>query len=244
MPSRQITAEIARTKILDKLRQAGGKGVSGFTTARTAPGPQAAYAQALGELLLAGEVAQISAGKKAKYFAREFAPSAASVGGKIEQYAALQHPKLLAQSAFGKALTAVEKPLLAEALHGLLSRGHFVQLRSGAKHVYAHAESLRGMLGLALADGSPKNVPILEPEKVRHAYASLVSRTGFPDVEIAALRREAEVALPELRTWLVAEHDRGHANFALGDWSLASEEERAAAVELRSQRYLLVRLED
>jgi len=258
MPSRKstFTAEIARSRISEKLRKAGVKGVLGFVTAKTPSGQRTLYERALGEMMASGSVARISAGAKPRYFASEFAPSAECAAVKMEQYAALKHPVLLAQTAFRKALAAVEKPLLAEALQLLLSQVRLLKLNSGRAYVYAHTESVRKMLGSATADGKSANVEshpppagpgatrVVEPRRIRDAYLSLVKRTGFPDVEIAALLRESGVELAGLKKWLLDEHGRGRVDFYLGDWSLATDRERAAAVELRDQQYLLVRLEN
>ena len=258
MPSRKpsLTAEQARTKIADKLRKAGDKGVTGFVTAKTSSEQQALYAEVLGEMLASASVARISGGPKPKYFAREFAPNAARAGAKIEQYAALKHPLLLAPAGLKKALSPVEKPFLAEAIQRLQSDLRLIRLRYGKAFVYAHADSLRAVLGTAISHVAPASatpeppllhpasVTGLDPRKVREGYRSLVGRTGFPDVEIAALHREAGGTLSDFKAWLLAELHAGRADLYLGDWSLADEATRAAAIEAGGERYLLVRLKN
>jgi hypothetical protein len=75
------------------------------------------------------------------------------------------------------------------------------------------------------------------------AYERLSESTGFPAVSIAALSEESGVALEDLKDWLLTEHRNGNIVFALGDWSLASPEEREAAITVRGEKHLLVRLE-
>src|SRR5260221_4040307 len=79
---------------------------------------------------------------------------------------------------------------------------------------------------------------------VRRSYEDLVRLAGFPDVEIATLQRQSGVPMAALKEWLLAEHQGGRAIFGIGDWSLADEATRAGVIELRGDRYLLVRLEN
>ncbi len=68
---------------------------------------------------------------------------------------------------------------------------------------------------------------------------------GFPDVKISALQHAlGPSGATALAAHLTALWREGRATLSLGDWSLASEETRAAAVELDGEKYLLVRLDD
>ncbi len=74
------------------------------------------------------------------------------------------------------------------------------------------------------------------------AYTRLVRESGgFPDVKIAHLRSATGHA--PLAGRLIALWREGRATLSLGDWSLADETTRAAAVELDGEKYLLVRLD-
>ena len=78
------------------------------------------------------------------------------------------------------------------------------------------------------------------------AYTQAVRASGgFPDVKISTLR----ASLPAESAGTLSERLRtlwheGRVTLSLGDWSLASEEMRAAAIELDGECYLLVRFED
>lgn len=68
---------------------------------------------------------------------------------------------------------------------------------------------------------------------------------GFPDVKISTLRASlAGESAGSLDQRLRTLWSGGLVTLSLGDWSLASEEMRAAAIELDGERYLLVRFED
>ena len=82
-------------------------------------------------------------------------------------------------------------------------------------------------------------------EDLLAAYKQAVRYSGgFPDVKIAALRRLLPVVAPSLIDGrLIGLWRQGEVTFSLGDWSLADQETRAAAIELAGERYLLVRFE-
>lgn len=210
-------------------------------TAKTLLPLRQTYEGALREMAAAGSVVAVPVGKKTMYYLPEFAPSAATAAVKIERLAALKHPALLTVSDFMKALSPTEKPFLPEAVHRLESAARLIKLVRGKVFFFAHADSLRPLLG----QPAPAAVPIaIDAPRVRGAYRTLAARTGFPAVQIAALGRETAVPLDDLKSWLLAEHRAGRAVFGFGDWSLADEAARAAAVELRGDQHLLVRLED
>jgi hypothetical protein len=239
--ARVFTIGNAREKISEKLRKAAGKGAATFVTASAAPEKRAVFDQAVGEMISEKRVVLNSSTAKPKYYLPEFAPSPSKAAEKIEQFAAIQHPLVLALAGFKKALAADEKPFLAEAIQSLEAEKRLLQLRCGRSLVFAHADSLRAMLGISAGSGPARSV---DPATMREAYLALVRRTGFPDVEISALQRETGIDMAALKAWLLAEREQGRANLYLGDWSLADERKRAGAIELRGERYLLVRLEE
>jgi hypothetical protein len=239
--SRNFTLEEARKKIVAKLRKAGAKGAASPVTAKTPAAQRETYEEALGEMAAAGSLVAVPVGAKTKYFLPEFAPSAATAAVKIERLAAAKHPVLLAVTDFKKALSPPEKSFLPEAVQHLESATRLIKLVRGKAFVFAHADSLRALLGQPARNAA---AVAIDGPQLRGVYRALAARTGFPAVEIAALQHETAVPLSELKSWLLAEHRSGRAVFGLGDWSLADDAARAAAIELRGDRHLLVRLED
>jgi len=239
--SRNFTLEEALEKIVARLRKAGAKGAASPVTAKMPAAQRQIYEEAIREMAAAGFLVAVSGGAKTKYFLPDFAPSAATAAVKIARLAAAKHPVLLAVADYKKALTTPEKPFLAEAVQDLESAARLIKLVRGKAFVFAHADSLRALLGPAARDSE---TVAIDGARVRASYRALVARTGFPAVEIVALHRETGLPLHDMQAWLHAEHRAGRAVFGLGDWSLADDAARAAAIELRGERHLLVRLED
>ena len=122
------------------------------------------------------------------------------------------------------------------ALARLQDARQLLALGQGKSVRYLFAGPLRQWL-----DGSAAPT---EPAALDEVYRRLVRESGgFPDVKISALQAAVGDGSGALATELVARWRRGEATLSMGDWSLASEETRAAAVELNGERYLLVRLE-
>jgi hypothetical protein len=235
------TLDQARQDVLEKLRGAGAKGGSP-PAAKTEP-KRSLLLQAVEELETERAIFADRTVKKPKFFLIEFAPTAESVAGKIEQLAALKHPELLGLPELKKAAKKLEQTFFAEAIQQLESSRRLLKLRRKTAALYAHGESLRGALGEARNSAPSSSAPFAE-QAVRKAYRELLRDTGFPDVEISALQAATGAPMEPLKEWLRAEHRHGRAVFGLGDWSLASEQARAGVIELRGDRYLVVRLEE
>ena len=145
---------------------------------------------------------------------------------------------LWTKAELGRALSRAEKPHLDAALARLQEDRRLLMLGHGESVFFAFAEPLREWLGTGVAmTEAAGDLP--------DVYRRLVRESGgFSDVKISALARAlgpgVAVGLAER---LKALWRMGDATLSLGDWSLASEETRAAAVELDGEKYLLVRLE-
>ena len=78
--------------------------------------------------------------------------------------------------------------------------------------------------------------------RVRQAYGELVARYKSPHVVILELAETARVPVPTLKSWLLSEAKAGRASFALGEPTLASKEQLAAAMPIEGRPYLYVEL--
>jgi hypothetical protein len=126
--------------------------------------------------------------------------------------------------------------LLAGALRSLCEAGPVTALEYPATKPV--------MLFLAVATGSPAApvlMPAFSPGRVREAYQALMQRSGFPAVSIAKLAGAAGAELDALKAVLREEYTAGRIVLSLGDWSIASDEDRRGVIELHGQRYLQVR---
>lgn len=120
----------------------------------------------------------------------------------------------------------------------LQADGRLLALSHGESVFFAFAAALRERL--AAPEGTTAS-----PVDLLETYRRLVRESGgFPDVKISALARAlGPAAARDLSQRLIGAWRTGDAMLSLGDWSLASEEMRAAAVEMDGEKYLLVRFE-
>lgn len=159
-------------------------------------------------------------------------------------------PMLWKEADLKRRLTTAERPQFAAALAALREGRQALALAQGKSTLYLFAEPLREWLteagGAGKTAGGPPDVPPAGPEGLLGVYTRLVQGSGgFLDVKIAGLRAALGPAEGDaLPARLVALWREGRATFSQGDWSLADEATRAAAVEVAGERYLLVRLEE
>ncbi len=246
-------AEIAAA-LLEILRRAGPDGVkpAGLRLSGKTP-VAAARRDALAALTADGRAATLGKGAAARYFLAEHVPTAATVSARLLALGAFvpgaleTPPTLWKEAELRRKLPAHEHPLLGAALDRLQEARQVVPLRHGRNAFVAFAGPLRVWLEEDVADAIPGEVPIIPvPAEADDAvlfagYAGLVRESGgFPDVKIARLRDAVGAPVAGRLTALWRE---GRATFSLGDWSLADEVTRAAAVELDGEKYLLVRLD-
>ena len=146
-------------------------------------------------------------------------------------------PALWRKTDFGGELSGAEKPFLDAALARLQGERRLVALSYGKSVYFAWADALAERLGPAPVEAAA--------DDLMGVYRRLVRESGgFPDVKIAGLARGVGPAGARgLAGRLTALWRGGDVTLSLGDWSLASEETRAAAVELDGEKYLLVRFE-
>jgi len=83
----------------------------------------------------------------------------------------------------------------------------------------------------------------LDAEQVLASYKAVVDRGGVVDIRVADLAAAIPCGPEALKTFILDRRRQGKAVLSHGDWSLASEAERAAAIEVDGEPYLRVRLE-
>lgn len=127
------------------------------------------------------------------------------------------------------------KAVADEAISALVERRQLFIIQPGKTVYYLHARSIAPLLG---AEEARK----LRPDAVREAYAGLVREGGFADVPIHQLAGRSGAPLEDLTAWLLAESRAGRAAPTRGDWSLANASARAAAIDIRGEPHLQIRL--
>ena len=76
------------------------------------------------------------------------------------------------------------------------------------------------------------------------AYQRVSQRIGYSNIPIYELQRESRIRPDQLKALILEESRKGNAVLSLGDWSLSSDAVRSAAIEIRGDRYLLVRFKN
>jgi hypothetical protein len=207
-----------------------------------------------------GEIVVDRNGAKPKYYLKGLAPELPSLEGvcaRLEEFATAKYPEMFSDAELKKQLSKAEAALLGRAIYWMVSQRELVRLRNGKTVFFASGRALRSALG----EGAPEIPANPSPNReapsesiapseginagaIHAAYGALAERSGFPSVKIAALQRESGVSLPGLHEWLRDEYQRGRAVLSFGDWSLSDEATRAAAIEIRGEHFLLVKLRE
>lgn len=129
----------------------------------------------------------------------------------------------------------IKRPIVDQAIEALVARRELFVIQPGKSVYYLHARSIAPLLGVEQAGA-------FQPAQVRDAYAALVREGGFADVPIHQLAQRSGAELTALKPWLLAESRAGHAAPTRGDWSLADASARAAAIDVRGEPHLQIRL--
>lgn len=248
-----------RKSILEKLQKAGAKGSAALYTPSASANTRAAIENEAALLESEGEIVVDRSGEKRKYYLKSLAPEfpiLEDICAKLEEFASAKYPEMVSEAELKKQLSKAEAASpFKRAIQLMEGQRELVRLRHGRTALFASGRALRAALGEGIsnppANPSPQSQPppesIASPDNtgiIRQTYRVLAERSGFPSVKIAALQRESGVALPALHRWLRDEYQHGRAVLSFGDWSLSDEATRSAALEIRGEHYLLVKLRE
>jgi predicted DNA-binding WGR domain protein len=237
----EAKAELRRT-----FEQTGAKGATSLYS-KTQAKDAAAFEAALAELTdeQRPEVFVDRRAAKPRYLLwalRPKQPTAEGVGEKLLAFLRAEHPRIHSETTLKKTtvkkklgLPKDEAPLLAAALRALCEAGGVTTLE------YPAAKLVTLYLAASAATPAPSAAPAFSPERVRDAYQALMRQSGFPAISISKLGAAAAADLQALKEYLLVEYRAGRVVLSLGDWSIASEEDRRGVIELHGQRYLQVR---
>ncbi|MDD2676413.1 MAG: hypothetical protein PHP75_02965 [Methylacidiphilaceae bacterium] len=221
-------------RILGALEKARSKGLA---RSRLSPPRKPEAEEALAAEIRKGRILRLGSPPKSLYFLAQFAPNVGQAVEAIDRGAAQSPARLFLEKELGKFCRPGEAFFLKEAVQELVHGKILVRLTRGKTSYYVHRTGW-----LPPLDATPSSGPF-DPEKVEKAYRELVDEQGFLDVRPAELASRSGAPLESLKVWLLEQSRAGRAHLARGDWSLATEEERRAAVVLDGQPHLRVRLE-
>jgi hypothetical protein len=245
--------EFHKEKILQKLTAAGPAGLTKSKLGIKDPG--SASGRALKELEKDRQIGNLGSVNKTWYVLNEHFKPLEIACERIKAAAlALKTPKpdtteLLSRKDLVKGCTGEVRKKVEEALERLVRQRALLKMRRGRTVYFVHAESLRHLV--PPADAVPPDAPreiqptaALDRGLVMQAYQRVSRRTGYSNISISELQQESGLPLEQIKAFILEESRNGNAVLSLGDWSLSSEATRSAAVDIRGDRYLLVRFKD
>jgi hypothetical protein len=144
------------------------------------------------------------------------------------------------------------QPFFRSALSKLLAEKRVIKLAAGGRdgEHFIHSDHLLNMLDTG-GSGSSEFSGVRQggenqkklTGRIYKAYERLTGDKGRRSVFISDLRRISETSWEELRGWIEQEIvEKGQGQLDEGDWGAATEEQRAAAVELWGRKRLYIAL--
>lgn len=232
----------------ERIAAAGAQGITagGLRLPRSASQEGRSYRAALERLLARGDIGNLGTVQRPRYVGREhFKPLEIAhehiAGRAREAGVRLSSKRSLAEGLRGAPATKAD-----EALKLLVAEQELVRLRWAGRPVYVHASALPAAASPAAprpaaAPSAPER-PTVEDAALRRAYQETVREFGYPDVLIHEIHLRLGGELEPLKESLRALCRIGQAVPGVGDWSLSTDPERAAALYIQGRPHLRIRL--
>ncbi len=245
----QANGAQAEAEILAELKATGHRGLSQSALLKTNRGRRN---EALARLVKQGKIGNLGSARLTCYVLLEGQDlRALSLELACEALLAKAVPgrgklKLFSRSTLEKGLKAGPKSQVMNAISRLCREKKLIPLDYG-RGLYLHSSALAGFLDLppVSAAESPASAPpqaaAADPAAVRAAYDRLVQRTKSVYVKISGLQAETGLPADVLKEWLMEECRRQRAVAGEGEFTLASEEDRALALTINGEPHLFVK---
>jgi hypothetical protein len=202
---------------------------------------------ALQQLLKEGRVVRVRA-----YYLAGYEPTFESEAKRILEKL-LSEPRLFQRTALRPKYQEIQ-PFFRSALSKLLANKQVLKLGvgGGEGEYFIHRDHLINILSYdepgVLKPPAARRLKIGDHKKltskIHEAYERLTQDRGRRSIFISDLLRLSETSWEELRGWIEQEIvEQGRGQLDEGDWSAATEEQRAAAVELWGRKRLYIALE-
>ena len=227
-----------RRLILDRVGAAGPAGLTagGLRLPSTGTRKGKACRRVLGALLTSGEVGNLGSVPRPRYVAAEHFNPLERAYDHMADAARQAGPRLRSRPMLVRGLTGAVARKADEALRLLVDEGVLVRLKWAGNPLYLHAAALPG--------AEPPRPAAPDEAAVRRAYRETVSAFGYPDVSIHEVHKRLGGDLEGFKAVLLEASRAGRAVPAVGDWSLSSPEERAAALYINGHPHLRIRFRD
>lgn len=236
VPTRAVPAEQFVDDLLRRLDAAGERGLTTAELALPSSSSQAgrAHREALKSLLKRGDIGNLGTVRRPRYvLSAHFRPLEIAYEH-IAHTAREAGTRLSSKAALEKGLSGAAKKRVDEALKLLVAEGVLLRLKWGSHLLYLHASAVSGR-------SDARSASRIDPAALRRAYDETVREFGYPDVLIHELHLRLGGELEPLKQALLDACQTGEAIPGVGDWSLSSEQERAAALYIDGRPHLRVR---
>ncbi len=234
--------------LLGALDAAGLKGLANAKLPAAKGKKKEAKAVALQRLEEGALAVKLQKGKSVLWFAARHAPSPASAALALQQNAMAKGPVVWGLADLKKLLLPVQKSHLAAALESLVQSGQVLSLKSvnGRSRFWIFREALSSVSAPVQphAPSSMSPPPQHDGEPLRAVYTAWRSRSGSSLMAIQDLQHTSGLPLTKVHQWLRQEAAAGRAELSEGDWSLAPELVREAALVVGGQKFIRVRLHE
>ena len=258
MPKRPAPSIPAEAEILAGFLEAlDAAGVAGLPLSKLVKGGVAlkqARSAALQRLEQSGLAVEHRIGAKAHWFAVRHEPGA---GAALKWLRDKGMPRgLVAWTAadFKRLLPPALKVFAMEAAASLAQTGELCELRAAsgksrywffAKTLPFHPHAILEMPEVPDASRNPstQRLVLVGPAALA-AYTRWRQSSGSSLMAISDLVREANLPLRALHEWLLEEAKARRAELSEGDWTLATEEMREAALQVQGMKFIRVRFEE
>jgi hypothetical protein len=201
---------------------------------------------ALQQLLQEGRVVHVRA-----YYLAGHAPTVASERKRIVEKL-LTRPRLFRQSSL-KSNLRENQPYFRSALSDLVDKREVIKLGAvgdAAAEYFIHRDHLLQFLGSIDRAAKSDEVEQLTTDattkissQIQSTYEQVANEKGRRSIFISDLLQASGLSWQELRGWIEKEVvEAGHGQLDEGDWNAATEEQRAAAVDLWGRKRLYIAL--
>ncbi len=247
LPSQKVTSmqwtNDCEQTLLDRLSAAGAEGAN--TTALKLPAASTqkgkACRQALRKLLKAGQIGNLGSPSRPRYVIAEHYKPLEIAYELIAQQVKDAGLRLQSKTALAKRLRGAPAKQLDAALKLLVAEGILLRLNWAGRPVYLHRASVSVPANPQPSDPAVMQTIPAQQAEILEAYQQAVREFGYPDVLIHEVFTRWHGDLETFKQILIDACRQGTAIPSAGDWSLATAEERDAAIMLDGRPQLRIR---
>lgn len=240
------TESACRQEILDKLHQGGAKGLS--TGALRIPNSGTKKGklcrELLKKLLKSGEIGNLGNTRRPRYVLIEHFNPLEIACDALAARAKKNAKKLGSKNSLSQGIKGAAEKKIDEALKLLVAQGRLIRLSWSGNPVYLHVSNLPQPSNPLESATKTQPSTDIDEKAIQKAYRETVQEFGYADVMIHEIFLRHSGDLDTFKSALLQACETGQAIPNIGDWSLASEDERKAALYIGGRPHLRIRFKD